>query len=323
MIANLLIMIKQGSANVLTGVAILLFAACTTVQTQTTEAPGAASDSVSPAPSASRTESFKPGVKKYGYNSIETDEKVVAMTFDDGPHPKLTPKLLDILKERGIRATFYVIGRNAAEYPEIMKRMIDEGHEVGNHTWTHPYLTRLSTSSVQSEMSKTADIIVKTTGKKAVTMRPPYGAINTRLRHLFTDDMELPVIMWSVDPRDWQRPGSSVVTSRIVEGAHPGAIILAHDIHPGTITAMPAAFDQLTRKGYKFVTVSELLEMEGDDAPEPVEATEAPEVIAPTVTTASTEKAEKELEIREPVVITTQEEAPTRPSGARHAALTE
>jgi len=304
---------KQGSANVLTGVAIIFFAACTTVQTQTTPAvtveAGESIERTAPA------ETPKPAVKKYGYNQVETDQKVIAMTFDDGPHPKLTPKLLDILKERGVKATFYVIGRNAAEYPDIMKRIVDEGHEVGNHTWSHPWLTRISTSRIQSEMSKTAAIIEETTGKPATTMRPPYGAINTRLRKLFTDDMDLPVIMWSVDPLDWRRPGSGVVASRLVNGAHPGAILLAHDIHPGTISAMPSTFDQLTAKGYKFVTVSELLAMDGVE-PEPV-TPDVSEATSSDPSPAVSEAKEKELEIREPIVITSPE--PT-PSGATRVA---
>jgi len=308
---------KQGSANVLMGVAILFFAACTSVQTQTTPVvvpeTGDSSTQAGAAEASRPTvdDTPKPAIKKYGYNSVETDQKVLAMTFDDGPHPELTPKLLDILKERGIKATFYVIGRSAAQYPEIMKRMIDEGHEVGNHTWTHPWLTRISTSRVKSEMSQTADIIEKTTGRRAATMRPPYGAINTRLRQLFTDELDLPVVMWSVDPLDWRRPGSSVVASRLVNGAHPGAILLAHDIHPGTISAMPSAFDQLTAKGYRFVTVSELLAVDGKKA-EPVR----PDVTGATdedVSESVSEAKEKELELREPIVITSPE--PT-PSGA-------
>lgn len=188
-----------------------------------------------------------------------TRRNLVAMTFDDGPHPTLTPKLLDILKARRIRATFYVIGRNVARYPDIVKRMVDEGHEVGNHTWRHPFLSQLGTSSVLSELDRTSDAVYKAVQRIPVTMRPPYGALSRNQRAMIHKEREMPTILWSVDPEDWRRPGAQVVASRIVGGARPGAIILSHDIHGPTINAMPAALDGLIEKGYRFATVSMIL----------------------------------------------------------------
>jgi peptidoglycan/xylan/chitin deacetylase (PgdA/CDA1 family) len=183
----------------------------------------------------------------------------VAMTFDDGPHPRNTPRLLDILRARNIKATFYVIGQNVDRHAGIVRRIVAEGHEIGNHTYTHRKLTALSDSQVETEMKKTEDAIIRAAGVKPRTMRPPYGALLQRQRSMIFSSFSYPTIMWSVDPNDWRRPGPSVVTSRILNGAHNGAIILAHDLHAPTVDAMPRTFDGLLSKGYQFVTVSQLL----------------------------------------------------------------
>jgi peptidoglycan/xylan/chitin deacetylase (PgdA/CDA1 family) len=189
------------------------------------------------------------------------------MTFDDGPHPSLTPKLLDILKQRNIKCTFFVIGKNAQMYPNIIRRMIAEGHEVANHTWTHCSLTSRSDTQIRSELKQSEEALVSVANYRPHLVRPPYGAINDRIKNLMFAEFGYSTIMWSVDPQDWRRPGVSVVTSRLVSGAHPGAIMLAHDIHPPTIQAMPSMFDQLLAKGYQFVTVSQLMNMEKANMP--------------------------------------------------------
>ena len=195
------------------------------------------------------------------YCSVPVDGPYIAMSFDDGPSATLTPRLLDLLKQRGIKVTFFVIGQNVEHAPEIVARAAAEGHEIGNHTWDHPALTKLSDARVQEEINKTSEAIFKATGKKPVLLRPPYGAMNPRVHRLVEQD-GMKVVLWSVDPNDWKRPGSAVVECRILAGAKPGAIILSHDIHPGTIEAMPSTLDALLAKGYKFVTVSELIAME-------------------------------------------------------------
>lgn len=199
------------------------------------------------------------------FSRVSVDEPYVAITFDDGPHPRNTPRLLDMLRERNIKATFYVIGRNVGMHPEITRRIVAEGHEIGNHTFTHPNLTKLGDSAVRAELDKTKAAIAKATGVRPRTMRPPYGALLQRQRAWIHEEYGYPTIMWSVDPRDWQRPGPSVVTSRILAGTTPGAIVLAHDLHAPTVDAMPATLDGLLRKGYKFVTVSQLLAMKPED----------------------------------------------------------
>lgn len=204
----------------------------------------------------------QPSVRKTSYSSVHVSGRVLAMTFDDGPHPSNTPRLLDLLKQRKLRATFFVTGQNAKEYPAILRRMVAEGHEVANHTWSHADLTRVSMASARKELADTREAIVAATGVEPKLFRPPYGAVNSSIRSLCSSEFGYSTILWSVDPLDWKRPGVSVVTSRLVNGAHAGGILLAHDIHGPTIEAMPATFDRLLAQGYKFVTVSQLIDME-------------------------------------------------------------
>lgn len=200
--------------------------------------------------------------RRHGFVTVQAGDPAharVAMTFDDGPHPTLTPRLLDILRERRIRATFYVIGSRVRAYPQLTRRIVAEGHELGNHTWAHPFLSRHGASRVLSELDRCAQIIFETIGHVPVTMRPPYGAITERQSAMIFAERNIPTIMWSVDPQDWRRPGSGVVARRIVEGARGGSIILAHDIHAPTVNAMPAALDGLIARGFRFVPISTLL----------------------------------------------------------------
>lgn len=191
--------------------------------------------------------------------SVKTTSRRIAITFDDGPHPRLTPPLLDLLRARGIRATFYLIGNRVAQYPKLAARIANEGHEIGNHSWSHPFLNKHSDSSVLSQIDRTNLEIYRATGRAPVTFRPPYGAFTRRQRKMLHDTRNLPSVLWSVDPQDWRRPGAQVVARRILSGARPGAIVLSHDIHPGTVRAMPQVLDQLGAQGYSFATVSGIL----------------------------------------------------------------
>lgn len=248
-----------------TAAAVMLVAACAQDDSSSRPARHEPSISVSAAgPVAPRS----PRVPA-SYNAVNTSRPVMALTFDDGPHPELTPKLLDILRHHGVRATFYVIGRNVETYPEIARRIVSEGHEIANHTWSHPALPSLGAARLNQEIEKTTAVIQRVTGRRPTNMRPPYGAINERVRQAMIRDHGLDVIMWSCDPLDWKRPGASVVAQRMVEGAAPGGILLAHDIHPGTIEAVPAVITRLKAKGYGFATVSQLLALQETAAPRP------------------------------------------------------
>lgn len=195
------------------------------------------------------------------FNSVHVDGPYIAMTFDDGPSAALTPKLLDLLAAHHIKATFFVLGEMVAEHPEILARAAGEGHEIASHSWSHPNLAKMSQESVRSQLQRTDDEIKSTTGKRPTLFRPPYGSITERQKRWIHDEFGYNIILWDVDPLDWKRPGPAVVRNRILKETRPGSIVLSHDIHPGTIEAMPSTFDELQAKGFKFVTVSELLGM--------------------------------------------------------------
>ena len=202
-----------------------------------------------------------PSTEKITFSEVNVDGPYIAMTFDDGPHATNTAKLLEMAAARHIKLTFFVLGECVEQNPDVLRREVAEGHEIGNHSWSHPNLAKLSDADVRSQLQRTEDIIVKTAGIKPKLMRPPYGELTKRQRILVNHEFGYKVILWDVDPLDWKRPGPSVVASRIIAGTRPGSIILSHDMHPPTIEAMPQVFDALLARGFKFVTVSELLAM--------------------------------------------------------------
>src|SRR5437870_11652606 len=201
------------------------------------------------------------------FSSVHVDGHYIAMTFDDGPSATLTPKLLDLRAARHIKATFFVIGENVAEHHDIIARAVREGHEIGNHSWSHPNFAKMSDQGVRSQLQRTDDAIKSATGIRPTLLRPPYGSITTREKRWIHDEFGYQIILWDVDPYDWKRPGPAVVRNRILKETQPGSIVLSHDIHPGTIEAMPSTFDALEAKGFKFVTVSELIRMAIPEAP--------------------------------------------------------
>ena len=210
------------------------------------------------------------------YNSVYVEEPYIAITFDDGPHATLTPKLLDMLAARRIKATFFVVGQCVADLPEIVKRAAREGHEIASHSWSHPNLGKMSDEAVRSQLQRTDDAIKAAIGVRPTVMRPPYGSITPRQKSWIHDEFGYKTIIWDVDPFDWKRPGVNVVRDRIVNQTKPGSIILVHDIHPASVEAMPSTFDQLLAKGFKFATVSELLAMARPAPPKPPAPAKAP-----------------------------------------------
>lgn len=228
---------------------------------------------------AARAQTASPPDAPTTINSVHVDGPVVAMTFDDGPHATLTPKLLDILAARHMKATFFVLGECVQQNPEVLRRAAREGHEIASHSWSHPNLGKMSDEAVRSQLQRTDDIIRTTIGARPTLFRPPYGSITARQKRWIHEQFGYRVIIWDVDPLDWKRPGAAVVRSRILKETHPGSIILAHDIHAPTIEAMPSTFDELLAKGFKFVTVSQLLEMA---TPVPPKSTPARPAAQPT-----------------------------------------
>lgn len=237
------------------------------------QAPAAAATSTSTSKSADASSAGSS--TKTTYSQCHVEGQYVAMTFDDGPHGANTPRLLEMLKQRGIKATFFCVGQCVAEYPEIAKRIVEEGHEIASHSWSHPQLSSMSEASVRDQLERTHQAIKQATGIAPKVFRPPYGAFTLRQRNWANAVYGYKTILWDVDPLDWKIRNASHVQSEILRQTVPGSIILSHDIHKSTIDAMPATLDALLAKGYKFVTVSELLAM---DKPVPAKpkATPAP-----------------------------------------------
>ena len=191
----------------------------------------------------------------YKKAQAEKNKKVVALTFDDGPDGNTTPQALDILAKYKIKATFFVQGKNIAGNEAILKRMQSEGHEVGNHSWNHPILTKLSLEDAKKQLTDTEDAITKVLGKSSKLMRPPYGAISDDIRN----SLDLRFIMWDVDSLDWKSKNEAAILTEIQHQTSDGAIILMHDIHQSSVNSLPKVIEYLQEQGYSFVTVSELL----------------------------------------------------------------
>lgn len=183
----------------------------------------------------------------------------IALTFDDGPDPVLTPKLLDILKEKHVHATFFLVGKRAAVYPQIVRRIADEGHDIGNHSWSHADLSRLSRDQVASEITRTQQAITQAGVSAPHLMRPPYGAINSSVVQQINQVYGMEIILWTVDPQDWRTPGQETVKARILADTKAGNIVLSHDIHADTVAVMGSVIDGLKSRGFELVTVSQLL----------------------------------------------------------------
>ena len=186
-----------------------------------------------------------------------TGNKVIALTFDDGPGP-YTAHLLDVLDQYGAKATFFLIGSKVSSQANVVRNIQARGHQLGNHSWSHPELPKLPVDQIAGEIDRTNDAIKQATGVTPAILRPPYGAVNgavleqLRLRGMSS-------ILWSVDTRDWADRNSDIVCSRAVAGARPGAVILMHDIHQTSVSAVPCILSALKQQGYSFVTVQGLI----------------------------------------------------------------
>jgi peptidoglycan/xylan/chitin deacetylase (PgdA/CDA1 family) len=183
------------------------------------------------------------------------EKPVVALTFDDGPHAKYTPQLLDGLKERGVHATFFLMGQNISGNEELVRRMSSEGHLIGNHSFRHVRLTKEGEDSVCRSIEKTQQMIAEITGKQPEYLRPPYGDWNEQLECR----LEVTPVFWTVDSLDWKLRNTQAIVRRVAGSVKNGDIILLHDIFPTSVEAALQLVDQLTAEGYAFVTVDELL----------------------------------------------------------------
>lgn len=178
----------------------------------------------------------------------------IALTFDDGPNPETTAAILDTLATHNVKATFYVLGSNIAGNEGLLKRMVTEGHEIGNHTWNHPNLTTLSPPAIAAEIASTNQAIISITGQAPKTMRPPYGASNATV----AEAVGLPQVFWTVDTRDWENHQPDQILAHVKQQATPRGIVLMHDTHRETAQSVERVITHLQEQGYRFVTVSEL-----------------------------------------------------------------
>lgn len=188
-------------------------------------------------------------------NTEAEDIKKIALTFDDGPHPVYTPLLLDGLAKRKVKATFFITGENAEAYPELVKRMQEEGHLIGNHTYSHIQLTHGNREKFKGELKKTNEIIEKITGQGVTYVRPPYGSWDKS----FEKELNMIPVLWNIDPLDWCCNDAACVIRKVESAAGEDAIILLHDSYPSTVTAALQIVDDLQKQGYMFVTVEEIL----------------------------------------------------------------
>lgn len=209
---------------------------------------------------------------KYDYNAVKLEDvreacgyvsasatpveaPKIALTFDDGPSAAWTPALLDGLKERGVKATFFLIGENADKNPEIVKRMAEEGHLIGNHTYHHVELTKVSENEARLELADTSAVIVRITGKEPEYMRPPFGAWQRKLEQ----EIQMLPVLWTIDPLDWTTENQDEIVNKVVTEAEENDIILLHDCYKSSVEAALRIVDILAERGFEFVTVDELL----------------------------------------------------------------
>ena len=187
-------------------------------------------------------------------------KKYIALTFDDGPSKKTTPQLLDILKENNVKATFFVLWKNASFFPEIIKREHDEWHEIWSHTWDHPNLLNLSEAKIKKQIESTDEEIQKIIWIKPTLLRPPYGSHNKKIDNM----AKKTIVMWNVDSLDWKNRNVKKNLSTALKQVQPGSIILFHDIHQPSVDTIDSLIKELKKQWYEFVTVSELLQEHTD-----------------------------------------------------------
>ena len=235
---------------------------------------------VEPAPSIDIPVRPKPLGKRVSH--VPMKGKYVALTFDDGPHPSLTPAALDILNRHGAKGTFFMLGQNANRYKSIVARAAAEGHELGVHTWSHIKMNSCSRAKVDNEVGRTQRILAEAAGKAPRVIRPPYGATNKSLVNHMHDRYGMASILWDVDTLDWRKPGVSKVINTAVNKAQPGSIILVHDIHASTLAALEGIVTGLQARGFQLVTVSELM-MLGKKEAAAAEAATLPQPEAPVL----------------------------------------
>lgn len=184
-----------------------------------------------------------------------TKVKKIALTFDDGPHAKVTPQILKILEKYDAKATFFVVGNEVKKNPKVLQAVADAGHEIGNHTFNHAKLTTLSARKIKLQIDSTDAAIKAVIGQNATVFRPPYGALNKTV----SNQLKVPSVLWTIDTLDWKHRDPKQTLASVQKNAKNGSIVLLHDIHQTTADALEPILALLEKQGYEFVTVSEIL----------------------------------------------------------------
>lgn len=210
-----------------------------------------------PPPPAAREKSSESDPQLQVVHSGPSSSKQVALTFDDGPHPAYTAKILDILREHKVKATFFVLGNRVKQYPWILRQIVAEGHEIGNHTYDHRWLTAMDNSLISREIADTQAAIRNATGYETSLFRPPYGAFRNDTRTVFKEH-HLNIVLWNVDTKDWSSHNQDRILANVTNQTRNGSIILCHDIHKATLDALPSVLKALESRGYEFTTVNQL-----------------------------------------------------------------
>jgi len=205
----------------------------------------------------SETDDAPAGEKEEDDQQTSVDNKKVALTFDDGPHPENTLKALQLLAKYDMKATFFMLGSRIDFYPDLVQEVFDQGHEIGNHTWNHKQLTKVSDKDIKEEIDSVNQRLEGIIGESATVFRPPYGATNNHVESFLT----VPSVLWTIDTLDWKTKNPEAILAEIKENLKPGAIILMHDIHATTIDALELVLPYLEEQGYTSVEVSKVLEM--------------------------------------------------------------
>jgi peptidoglycan/xylan/chitin deacetylase (PgdA/CDA1 family) len=192
--------------------------------------------------------------------NIDPDKPMIALTFDDGPHKNTTIPILDTLKLYNGVGTFFILGNRVKNNENLLKRMISEENEIGNHSFSHKQLTTISSSEVKSQIDKTQKAVLEVTGSKPKVMRPTYGSYNSKLK----SQIDMPMILWSIDTLDWESRDPVKIATHVLDNVEDGDIILMHDIYESTVDAVKILVPELISRGYQLVTVSELYELKGE-----------------------------------------------------------
>ncbi|MBQ8310051.1 MAG: polysaccharide deacetylase family protein [Clostridia bacterium] len=196
-----------------------------------------------------------------GYRSAQTDSMQIALTFDDGPHPRLTPQILEILERYHVPATFFMVGKNVINYPDAARAVLRAGHEIGNHTFSHYHMNILNEEGLSDELGRCEDALEELCEYRPHLFRPPEGAVTQYVRHC-SDAGDYELILWSLDTRDWESKNTDSIVRTVLSQIQPGDIVLMHDyigVKSKTPEALEILLPELLRRGYEFVTVSQLL----------------------------------------------------------------